>query len=205
MAHNTMSDAFPAPQHNHAACLDDAIRSAREAFERHAMPFTPLREKVFREIAGSHKAVGAYDVLNSLAKKGRRLTPISVYRIINTLVDVGVVRRFKSRNAFYASISDDPMSPRIVLACENCGRVADADGVPMFRGMRRALYRWRLLGSLGDRGNQRNGNASHDREDFLVRTDQKPFAIMNGGRKCEVSEILGADVIIYAAPALCGN
>jgi Fur family zinc uptake transcriptional regulator len=141
MAHNTMSDAFPALQHNHAACLDDAIRSAREAFKRHEMPFTPLREKVFREIAGSHKAVGAYDVLNSLAKKGTRLTPVSVYRIINVLVDVGVVRRFKSRNAFYASHSDDPMSPRIVLACENCGRVADADGVPMFRGIRRALAR----------------------------------------------------------------
>jgi Fur family zinc uptake transcriptional regulator len=141
MAHNTMSDAFPPPQHNHDTCLDDAIRSAREAFERHEMAFTPLREKVFREIAGSHKAIGAYDVLNSLAKKGTRLTPISIYRIINSLVDVGVVRRLKSRNAFYASISDDPMSPRIVLACEKCGRVADADGVPMFRGMRRALER----------------------------------------------------------------
>ena len=139
--HNAMSEAFPAPQHNHAACVDDAIRSAREAFKRHEMPFTPLREKVFREIVRSHKAVGAYDVLNSLATKGTRLTPISVYRIINTLVDVGVVRRFKSRNAFYASHSVDPMSPRIVLACEDCGRVADADGVPMFRGMRRALAR----------------------------------------------------------------
>jgi Fur family zinc uptake transcriptional regulator len=128
-----------APQHNHAACLDDAIRSALEAFKRHEMFFTPLREKVFREIVRSHKAVGAYDVLNSLATKDTRLTPISVYRIINTLVDVGVVRRFKSRNAFYASHSDDPMSPRIVLACENCGRVADADGLPMFRSMRRAF------------------------------------------------------------------
>ena len=141
MVHDMMSDAFPAPQHNHAACLDDAIRAAREAFKRHEVPFTPLREKVFREIAGSHKAVGAYEVLNRLAKKGTRLTPISVYRIINTLVDVGVVRRFKSRNAFYASHSDDPMSPRIVLACEICGRVADADGVPMFQGIRRALAR----------------------------------------------------------------
>jgi len=62
-------DVFPAPQHNHATCLDDAIRSAREAFKRHEMPFTPLREKVFREIAGSYKAVGTYDVLNSLATK----------------------------------------------------------------------------------------------------------------------------------------
>jgi Fur family transcriptional regulator, zinc uptake regulator len=141
MTRNLTSDGFPVPEHNHAVCLDDAIRSAREALNRHEMPFTPLREKVFREIAGSHKAVGAYEVLNSLAKKGTRLTPTSVYRIINMLVDIGVVRRFESRNAYYASHSEDPMSPRIVLACEVCGRVADADGVPMFRGMRRALTR----------------------------------------------------------------
>jgi Fur family transcriptional regulator, zinc uptake regulator len=141
MAHDMMSESFPAPQHNHAACLDDAIRSARDAFKRHEMAFTPLREKVFREIAGSHKAIGAYDVLNSLAKKGTRLTPISVYRIINSLVDVGVVRRFKSRNAFYASVSDDPLSPKIVLACETCGRVADADGLRMLQGLRRTLMR----------------------------------------------------------------
>jgi Fur family zinc uptake transcriptional regulator len=141
MVHEVMSEAFPAPQHNHAACLDDAIRAAREAFRRHEMSFTPLREKVFREIAESHKAVGAYDVLNSLAKKGTRLTPISVYRIINTLVDLGVVRRFKSRNAYYVSHSEDPLSPRIVLACEICGRVADADGLRMFQGLRRALTR----------------------------------------------------------------
>jgi Fe2+ or Zn2+ uptake regulation protein len=115
MVHDMMSDAFPAPQHNHAPCLDDAVRSAREAFSRNQMSFTPLREKVFREIAGSHKAVGAYEVLHSLAKKGTRLTPISVYRIINTLLDLGVVRRFKSRNAYYVSCSEDPRSPRIVL------------------------------------------------------------------------------------------
>jgi Fur family zinc uptake transcriptional regulator len=141
MARNSTSDGFPVPSHNHAVCLDDAIRAAQEALNRHKMPFTPLREKVFREIAGSHKAIGAYDVLNSLAKKGTRLTPASVYRIINMLVDIGVVRRFESRNAYYASHSADPMSPRLVLACEVCGRVADADGAPMFRGMRRALGR----------------------------------------------------------------
>jgi Fur family zinc uptake transcriptional regulator len=139
MARNLTSDGFPVPEH--AVCLDDAIRSAREAFNRHEMPFTPLREKVFRELAGSHRAIGAYDVLNSLAKKGTRLTPSSLYRIINMLVDLGVVRRFESRNAYYASRSADPMSQRIVLACEECGRVADADGVPMFRGIRRALTR----------------------------------------------------------------
>jgi Fur family transcriptional regulator, zinc uptake regulator len=74
--------------------------------------------------------MGTYNVLNSPAKKGTRLTPI-----------VGVVRRFKSRNAYYASQSDDPLSPKIVLACAMCGQVADADGLRMFQGLHRTLTR----------------------------------------------------------------
>jgi hypothetical protein len=59
MAHDMINNAFPVPQHNHAACLDDAMRSAREAFSRDQMSFTPLREKVFREIGGIPQRLSA--------------------------------------------------------------------------------------------------------------------------------------------------
>jgi Fur family zinc uptake transcriptional regulator len=133
-----MNDVFPSPKHDHGRCIDGAVEAAREAFRRHATPFTPLRERVFREIAASHEAVGAYEILNRLATKGRRLTPISVYRVIDVLLKVGIVRRFKSRNAFYASPGSNPTSPRIVLACQKCARVIDGDGGAVFGAIRRA-------------------------------------------------------------------
>src|SRR5262249_55854081 len=137
MARNAMHDVFPSPKHNHARCIEGAIEAARSAFGRHATPFTPLREKVFREIAASHEAVGAYEILDRLAAKGRRLTPISIYRVIDVLLKVGIVRRFKSRNAFYASPGGNPQSPRIVLACQDCARVADDDGGAVLGAIRR--------------------------------------------------------------------
>jgi Fur family transcriptional regulator, zinc uptake regulator len=92
------------------------------------MSLTPLREAVFREIAASHRAIGAYEVREKLKVKGRCVSPISVYRIIEACIQAGVVRRFEIGNAFFANPSDNPRSPRIVLACKECGYICDADG-----------------------------------------------------------------------------
>ena len=134
MSRNAKKTAFPAPKHDHARCLETAVRGAREAFKRHGLALTPLREAVFRQIAASHRPIGAYEVREKFKARGRHLTPMSVYRIIALLIAAGVVRRFKTGNAFYASgsASGDRISPRIVLACQRCGCVGDADGTAAF-------------------------------------------------------------------------
>ena len=66
------------------------------------MRLTDLRRRVLAEISGSHRAVGAYDVQQSLAAKGIRLAPISIYRALDALVAAGIVHRLESRNAYFA-------------------------------------------------------------------------------------------------------
>jgi Fe2+ or Zn2+ uptake regulation protein len=62
---------------------------------------------------------------------------MSVYRIIQVFIEAGVVRRFETGNAFYASVSGNSILPRITLACQHCGCVADADGTATFRAIGR--------------------------------------------------------------------
>ena len=102
------------------------MERARQAFQNKGLKLTPLRQSVFREIAASHKAIGAYEVLDRLAVRGERLAPISVYRAIEALVAAGIVHRFESRNAFFACHAGHEMR-QLVLACEACGRVAEVD------------------------------------------------------------------------------
>jgi Fur family zinc uptake transcriptional regulator len=125
------SDAFPAPEHDHDRCLEEAMARARKAFEDKGLKLTPLRTAVLKEIAGSHRAIGAYEVLEKLAAGGERLAPISVYRAIEALVAAGLVHRFESRNAFFACHATHGMR-HMVLACETCGRVAEVDGDKVF-------------------------------------------------------------------------
>jgi Fur family transcriptional regulator, zinc uptake regulator len=123
--------AFPAPEHDHDLCLEEAMERAREAFQMKGLKLTPLRQSVLREIAASHKAIGAYEVLDRLARRGERLAPISVYRAIEALVSAGIVHRFESRNAFFVCHAGHQMR-QLVLACEACGRVAEADADAVF-------------------------------------------------------------------------
>jgi Fur family zinc uptake transcriptional regulator len=137
MTHAVAINAFPAPEHDHGLCLEEAMERAREAFESKGLKLTPLRQAVFREIAASHKAIGAYEVLDKLAAGGDRLAPISVYRAIDALVAVGIVHRFESRNAYFACHAGHA-TRRLVLACEICGRVAEVDGGRVFAAIDRS-------------------------------------------------------------------
>ncbi len=125
------SNVFPAPEHDHGRCLEQAMVRAQTAFETKGLKLTPLRQAVFKEFAGSHKAMGAYDVLDRFAARGERLAPISVYRAIEALVSAGIVHRFESRNAFFACQGGHERR-QLVLACESCGRVAEVDGSKVF-------------------------------------------------------------------------
>ncbi|MEZ5776578.1 MAG: transcriptional repressor [Hyphomicrobiaceae bacterium] len=117
---------FPDPGHDHGSCLGETLDHARRAFSARGLRFTPLRERVLTEIAASHHAIGAYDVLDRMAEGGERMAPISVYRAIEALVDAGVVHRLESRNAYFAChIRHRPGTSALVLVCERCGAVAE--------------------------------------------------------------------------------
>ena len=63
MTHQATHLSFPAPEHDHGLCEKEAMDRAQKAFEAKSMKLTPLRQSVFEQISGSHRAVGAYDIL----------------------------------------------------------------------------------------------------------------------------------------------
>lgn len=125
-------DASPfLPQgHDHAPCLAETLRRAGAAAEASGLRLTPLRKRVLEEIASCHTAVGAYEILDRLARKGgTRLAPISIYRALEALIGMGVIHRLESRNAYFACHADHAGSRRrpIILSCETCHTVAEVD------------------------------------------------------------------------------
>jgi Fur family zinc uptake transcriptional regulator len=110
------------------------VERTRTAFDERKLRFTDLREQVFREIAATRGSVGAYDVLESLADKGTRLAPISVYRSIDALIDVGAIHRLESKNAFFACRRHEhgKKGRPIFLLCEQCGGVTEAPAQAIF-------------------------------------------------------------------------
>ncbi len=120
-----------------------SVEQASVIFAEKNIRFTDLRRKVFEEIASTRASVGAYEVLDRLAKKGTRLAPISVYRALDALLEAGVVHRLESKNAYFAcGRLSQPRTGRrpIFLSCEKCGTVQEVDGDDIFHAIDAAAH-----------------------------------------------------------------
>jgi Fur family transcriptional regulator, zinc uptake regulator len=118
---------FPAPDHDHDRCSSDAMAVAEALCAQRGQRLTPIRRKVLAALLGSHKPLGAYEIIDRLALKGPRLAPITAYRALEFLRENGLVHRIESRNAFIACVHNHAASALVVfLICERCGAVGEA-------------------------------------------------------------------------------
>ncbi len=94
---------------------------------RAGVRLTKLRRAVLQAVAGSHKAIGAYDIIDAMAQDGQKPAPISVYRALDFLVAQGLVHKIESRNAFVACCHGEHTGDAVLMICEDCGVVAEMD------------------------------------------------------------------------------
>ena len=90
---------------------------------------------VLEALLASHVPASAYDVIDRLAKHGRRLAPISVYRALDFLVENRFAHRIESKNAYVACDRGDDCSPEatLFLICDNCGAAGEASSEALGR------------------------------------------------------------------------
>jgi Fur family transcriptional regulator, zinc uptake regulator len=120
---------FPAPGHDHGRCTSDAIAYAEAQCAARAQRLTPMRRRVLEALLASHSPLGAYDIIERLAKRNDRPAPVTVYRALDFLRDNGLVHRIESRNAFVACGHNHGGDDLVVfLICERCGAVGEAPG-----------------------------------------------------------------------------
>jgi Fur family zinc uptake transcriptional regulator len=83
--------------------------------------FTQLRRLVLEELLAAPGPVKAYDLIDSLRSRGHKLTPATVYRILEFFLQNGLVHRVNALNAFVAcSDSHLPAHNPLILVCPGC-------------------------------------------------------------------------------------
>src|SRR6201746_2323588 len=131
-----LKPTFPAPDHDHDRCAADALDHAVRVCEKRVQKFTPIRRQVLQALLSSHRPLGAYEVIDELAKSMPRPAPITVYRALDFLMENGLVHRIESRNAFLACAHDHDAAAMVAfLICERCGSVGEIPEVPVAQGL----------------------------------------------------------------------
>ncbi|MEN7341484.1 MAG: Fur family transcriptional regulator [Pseudomonadota bacterium] len=113
--------------HDHNQCVNEALEKAEQVCSERGLRLTALRKRVLELVWGSHKPVGAYDVLDALSSDGKKAAPPTVYRALEFLMEAGLVHRLDSLNAFIGC--PDPRHPHSAqfLICRTCQSVIELD------------------------------------------------------------------------------
>jgi len=114
-------------RHNHGQCKKSLLGRARFLCKQRHVRLTPRRLQVFNILLGSHKPMGAYEVLQAMNEVEKSITPPIVYRALDFLQEMGLVHRIESQNAFIACMHPGHSSSAQFLICSKCQRVAELD------------------------------------------------------------------------------
>ena len=79
--------------HDHAACAGGTLALAEQRLAEAGQRLTPVRRRTLQILLESHRALGAYDVLQRLVADGFANQPPVAYRALEFLEEQGLVHR----------------------------------------------------------------------------------------------------------------
>jgi Fur family zinc uptake transcriptional regulator len=113
--------------HDHDDCIARALDAAQARCAQRGARLTELRRRVLELVWQSHRPIGAYDILASLAAERHRAAPPTVYRALDFLMEHGLVHRIHSLNAFVGCSAAGERHAAQFLICTDCGDAVEFD------------------------------------------------------------------------------
>ena len=122
----TMSESTTFAGHDHDTCISSALDAAQKRCAQEGLRFTDIRRRVLELLLQEHRALGAYELLDMLAKEGHARQPPVIYRALHFLTEHGFAHKIARLNAYVAcshsSIDHEPL----FLICSECNAVAES-------------------------------------------------------------------------------
>ena len=112
--------------HDHAHCTQDGLARAEDLARQRGLRLTPVRRRTLEILLEDHRALGAYEVLERLARDGFGRQPPVAYRALEFLVENGLAHRIQRLNAFTACSHPGEDHQAVFLICHACNSVAEA-------------------------------------------------------------------------------
>ena len=124
------------PGHNHQRCIQRAITHATQFCQEQGLRFTGLRKRVLELVWANHEPVTAYDLLKELQQEKENAVPPTVYRALDFLMEIGLVHRIESLNAYIGCDHPGQEHPTQFMICNRCHQ---AQELPDHRSISNAI------------------------------------------------------------------
>jgi len=117
-------------KHDHTHCIADGVEAVATACQARGLQLTPVRRRVQEILLSEHRAMGAYEILDTLRAEGLGSQPPVVYRALDFLVKHGFAHKVERLNAFTACNHPGESHTPAFLICRQCGAVVEAAAEP---------------------------------------------------------------------------
>ncbi len=121
-----MIDAIGFDTHDHTACIKDAVAAVDRRCGEAGLQLTPVRRRVLEILLERHRALGAYEILETLREDGFGSQPPVAYRALDFLTKHGFAHRIERLNAFVACTHPGQNHAPAFLICRKCDAIAEA-------------------------------------------------------------------------------
>ena len=124
--------------HDHSEPTGIKLASAAQAaLEAKGEQWTEMRGDIFAVLAAEEKPASAYDIADKVSqKRGKRVAPNSVYRILDLFVTNNLAQRVESANAYIANAHPGCLHDCIFLVCKVCHEATHIDDDTLTRQVR---------------------------------------------------------------------
>lgn len=113
---------------HHEASGESLAEAARRTLEAGGEQWTAMRADIFSVLAGYDKPASAYDIAEKVSqRRGKRVAPNSIYRILDLFVATNLAQRVESANAYVANAHPGCRHDCIYLVCQSCGEATHLD------------------------------------------------------------------------------
>lgn len=117
--------------------VEARLTLAASICDRRNVRFTRYRRSLLRLIYEAERPIGAYVLLVSMASRtGRALTPMTVYRSLDFLLEQGLIARIQSHNTYVAFANPEQTETSIFYICNRCGEMVEHLDEPIDRAVR---------------------------------------------------------------------
>ena len=118
-------------EHDHTACVEEALAAADARCASAGLRMTPVRRKVLEILLQEHRALGAYAILDLLRAAGFGSQPPVAYRALEFLCEQGFVHKIERLSAFVACVQPGESHSPAFMICRICDAVAEAQATPV--------------------------------------------------------------------------
>ena len=127
---NNINSSFQ--KHDHNICSEHYKASIDKYCHENNLQLTPLIQKVLEILFSGHKPLGAFEILDTLSKESFSSSPPIAYRVLDFLIEKGLVYKIQGLNSFIACAYAGRAHIPAFVICRKCDNVAEIKGQKNF-------------------------------------------------------------------------